>query len=179
MSIGTITVTKNVLNSILNQLLFERDEMSAYVVEREHIVYLVKVAVQKNVKYYQNGDWVKITKENQADIGQILWNENIRSVSGRYPGSGIDDLPGRIGESYELNQGNFRGCLMHTDPAQVLMSIRCYDYQTCESDDFETTEAWRIKEAIKSEMIRIISDDKEWGYPKEAINTNAVSIFDL
>lgn len=66
--------------------------MSAYVVEKNHILYIVKAAVSvclsPNSEYFywgknilQRRDRVKAT-----EIANMLWQENIKSVQCRYAG---------------------------------------------------------------------------------------------
>ncbi len=138
--------------------------MSAFLVSREHIPYLVNAA-----RHYARADNVGISWFSQktgkwqtfdgwdgalaSKIGQILWDANVKSMIVRY-GRGIS------AETYEHPQ----------DPearvynAQVLKAVACLDYQSCESDDWETSEARAILEAIKSAAITSLPgyDEAEW-----------------
>ncbi len=66
-----------------------------------------------------------------TDTGQMLWKENIASVSYRYNDEPLTDLPGPIGETYVY---------AHVPPPVVLPCLslhklcRSYAYQSCEHD---------------------------------------------
>ena len=54
--------------------------------------------------------------------------------------------------------------LLHLDPVQVLKACDCYDYQSCETDDYPQSEAKRMIETIKTWAITTLPsyDKAEW-----------------
>src|SRR6188472_1813605 len=103
--------------------------MSAYMVDREHIAYLIEAAMSRRILGHGNsplrwfhvaehrpsgGDWKAI--DDPAAVGQMLWNENLASINYRY-GEGRD-LPGKIGETYRYSV--HRRLAIPFDVAQVL-----------------------------------------------------------
>jgi len=126
--------------------------MSAYLVEAHHIAYIAS--------YYVN----------QCDKGQdpmltaeILAQANLDSLAARYNDDAED--PEYITECQQLAASAY----WHTyDPLQVIKSAMCYEYQTCEIEDYENTAAARICERIQSHALRAVPgmDRREWGAPE-------------
>ena len=89
--------------------------MSAYVVDRESIAYLVTAALQlperhDSLRWHHAGESRTLHAGDYpaaSRLGQMLWDENIRSVCFRYdePYAQVDrgKLPGTNGESYEFD----------------------------------------------------------------------------
>lgn len=129
--------------------------MSAFVVGGQHIQYLVEARLRFNrlsgsericswegevfcfeLTGYPHhhscfNRWYRMTHISPSLLGQILWEENIKSVQYRYGRASRDNLPGSIGESFEYEhvpmrrQGRF-------SPVQVIKACHCYEYQSCE-----------------------------------------------
>jgi len=155
--------------------------MSAYMVDREHVIYLVKAAISKQLSLYDGGSiqWFYNGEQQQlrvlesmdrlVDIGQMLWNENLKSINSRYPDT-IDnpqDIPGPIDEDFIIQPTDFRRLnWIEFKPSQVLASIRCYNYQACEHEGWSSSEAHAFINALKEKCISVISDKGKWGAPK-------------
>lgn len=155
--------------------------MSAYVVDREHVVYLVEAAMR--LEGYGGGlhwGWGRETVgtyipaelrpgdyDEAVRVGQMLWNECIRSVSARYPDEPVTDLPGVEGEDYTFTRRDLDPFL-RIDPVQVLKSCSCYAYQSCEHDGWETSEAYAFIDALRHRAIASLPGYEEaaWGAPE-------------
>jgi hypothetical protein len=102
--------------------------MSAYVVDKETIDTLIAGALR-----------AKLFGENEAtEKGQMLWRENVISVSFRY------NLPTRDATELAQYEGDceayeFTPC----DPTgpEIVRAIDCLDYQSCEHDGWEASAA--------------------------------------
>jgi len=143
-------------------------------VSREHITYLLDAAMAHKItrgRLYARGldlragDFTKAT-----EIGQILWDENRKSIEHRYPDTVEDfsNAPGPIGESYEYEYRPLFGLRPHgndLDPVQVLKAIKCYEYQSCEHDGWANSAAWHFCQALQSHAISVLPgyDEAEWG----------------
>ncbi|WP_280423700.1 hypothetical protein [Nocardia carnea] len=108
--------------------------MSAFVVGNAHIDVLVNAIAQYGIAGKDAGRSV------YRQLGQLLWDENVRSVDHRYQQS---TLPERY--------------VLHTteavlDPLAVPKVIDCYQYQSCEHPAWADSDAcaWvtRLREAI-------------------------------
>lgn len=114
--------------------------MSAFVVGNEHIDVLVNAIAQYGVAAKDTN------RIGYRALGQLLWDENLRSVDHRYQES-------NPGERYILH--TTEGGL---DPLAVLKAVDCYQYQSCEHPGWEDSDAcaWvtRLREAIYTAVPR-------------------------
>jgi hypothetical protein len=139
--------------------------MSAYMCDRHHIAYLVRAAEDyRSLDLRRDGEWIKLTP-NEA--GQMLWDENIRSVSSRYPDCDPHDLPGEINAAPYLFKISPHDCWPHPHAAQVLKAIQCYQYQSSEHPEWEASEAAQFVATLREAAIRHLPkyNDLEWGAP--------------
>lgn len=137
--------------------------MSAFIVCHDHIDALLTFATAEQAT--SNG--VEITARNATEIGRILLTENERSVSHRYPGD--VDLPGTIGE--EAADYTFRPVDPVPAPLAILKACECFDYQSCETDDYRDSEACKIVDVIRSRAISRLpgySNAPGWDFRREA-----------
>jgi hypothetical protein len=144
--------------------------MSAFIVDHDTIDALLTLAVGRKVSYYvaATETRVQITAHNAEEVGRLLLTENERSVYHRYPDSKAGNLPGRIGE--DVSSYRFRFIHAPLPAVVVLKSCDCFDYQACETDDYETSLAHAIVHAIRKECIRALPgyDGAPWGYVRPA-----------
>lgn len=105
--------------------------MSAWIVSRKHIDLLTAALIEHGIA------------PNFPDlVGQMLWQENLRSVAYRYPNDRDGERPGPVGfrdsmvESY-----TYRGPQDVSDSALVLKQAHCFDYQSCEHPEYADSEA--------------------------------------
>jgi hypothetical protein len=129
--------------------------MSAFIVNKEHIDALITFMVEKRVSYWNEAtrERVNVTRFNATETGQILWDENFRSVNYRYH---EDEKPEVYRFTYRLDR---------VPPVQIIKAVHCLDYQSCETDDWETTLAHRVLDAILSAACRSLPGYEEayWG----------------
>lgn len=128
--------------------------MSAYIVDHDHIDALLSYSIQQQVRYTvpETNACVEITLNNATEIGRILLDENERSVRHRYPGSDVDDLPGSIGQ--DAAKYKFKRWPACGDAMAILKACEGFDYQACETDNFEQSLAAVITRSIRSYAIR-------------------------
>lgn len=147
--------------------------MGAFMVSRKHIAVLVTAARAWGISWRNSaGAWVTARDADPAELGRLLWAENMASVTARYPDTVVvggpqdgavklADLPGTIGESYQYET--------HRDVAlpsavAVLKLCGCYDYQSCEHEGWEASEARKVVEAIRDTGIGRLPgyDEASW-----------------
>jgi hypothetical protein len=155
--------------------------MSAYVVDREHIRYLINAAMRLTrhgstftwlwdfgcVGGYKTGELRFGDHERAAEVGQMLWATCIRGVANRYPDDTVPQLPGPVYESYVYD----RHYLDHggrLDPVQALKACKCFVYQACESPDYSDSEAASFIESLMATAINRLDgyEEAEWGAPR-------------
>ncbi len=151
--------------------------MSAFVVSREHINYLVNAARTRGMGRDQGSmSWYWKGKDNmnrsnasgengmyETEIGQMLWDENIKSIHARYPDTTEhpENMPGPIGENFVFS---FRHDSQEINPVQVIKLCHSYSYQSCEHEEWETSEAKGFIEALEHRAIFALPgyDEAEW-----------------
>ena len=116
--------------------------MSAFIVNKKHIDYIVTVLYNDNPFF---------TKEFLNKTGQTLVNENFKSVNYRYNES---DKPYK----YIFEQ------VKNINPIQVLKAINCLDYQSCEHANWKKSNARKILDDIRDICINKLPgyDDFQW-----------------
>lgn len=146
--------------------------MSAYMVGKDHIAYLLAAADRCQPKSYgdfswrHGGQWHKLNHETRLRVAQMLMDANLASVAHRYPGD--HDLPGPTNEGYLFTQGDLRSFPAAAfSPVQVFKSCHCYEYQSSERDDWKESEARAFIESLISATCHHMPgyDDAEWGAP--------------
>ena len=150
--------------------------MSAYIVDRAHIDYLICAALYMRTRihndrhtWHHNGQHHELIPANVNDVGQMLWDENFKSVKYRYEETPLDDLAGYGGESkYEFGG---RGAFEKYDPVQVIKACNCLEYQSCEHPEWEASEAHAFINALIALAICEIPgyEAAEWGAPRKGV----------
>jgi len=147
--------------------------MSAFVVAREHIAYLVNAALRRtcpgsSFSYYWDGGSHSCQPQNREDaerLAQVLWAENVGSVGHRYSGDKLSELPGMVRDA-EAGFEYGRHVWSQEPPnwVQVLKACDCLEYQSCEHPGWEGSEARAIIEAIRSKAIHALPgyEDAAW-----------------
>lgn len=126
--------------------------MSAWIVSEDHIDALVCGAIRFGVPF----DGEPVTPENATDVGQALWHENHKSVNYRYDSREKTPVYRFVGETTLRPMSLFKQC-------------RCYDYQTCEHDGYESSAAQRLMADLEAACLRELgmtddqaSSSKDW-----------------
>lgn len=84
----------------------------------------------------------QLTRETAGRVGAMLLAQNRRSVDFRYDESDIE-------EPYVHAVST-----TPREPVEILKAIGCYEYQSCETPDWEDTEAARFCQALRFHLIR-------------------------
>ena len=129
--------------------------MSAFLVSDKHITEMLRFASANDGRVYCGGEWLDLrVQENAQKVGQILVDENYRSLTSRYS---------RPNEPHTF-QHNFLAFRPIMDAVEVVKLCHCYNYQACETDDYYETPAHQIVSAIQDCAIRVLPgyDKAEW-----------------
>lgn len=158
--------------------------MSAYMVDREHVIYLVKAAVSRvgrqgsdAFRWFHNGAWHEARPgeaARAAEVGQMLWDANRRSIEERYPDTkaDFDRAPGSIDCDYTITEDDIRSYVWDGfSPVQVIKACHCFRYQACEDKGWEASEACAFIEELKDNAENALPgyEEAEWGVPKPRI----------
>lgn len=128
--------------------------MSAFLVSDKHINTLLAWANLKRISGLMiDGEILDFSSSNDLQkMAEILLDENYRSLNFRYHS---EDKARKI--VYRLS-------LVTLKPVQIIKLCDCLDYQSCETDDWESTNAYKILQRIREHAIRCLPgyDEAEW-----------------
>jgi hypothetical protein len=135
--------------------------MSVFILSNKHINVLVSALLLKNrgiFNIYDSKDeaYEFISYKDGDKIGQILLNENYRSINYRY--NDTQKPPHKFKYQFQ-SEVKYYDYLV-----QIFAACDCYDYQSCETDDYKQTLAYSIIDKIRKETIRRLRhyDKAEW-----------------
>ena len=111
--------------------------MSAWIVSKAHIDFLVAAARAFDIEV-QDGIETVSAKKSPDQFGKILWDENHRSVNYRY-----DEKKETPEYHYDERFDKFE-FKSFTGIGFLETAVGCYDYQTCECDDYKESVAYEI-----------------------------------
>lgn len=129
--------------------------MSAFVVSKVHIDILV--AVRHVVKKEHPSAKLFDNTHTDNDLGRMLWRENMLSVAHLYP----DHEDMQLDEE-ELRR--YRHEPMQATVVECIKAIHCYQYQACEHDGWETSDAKKYVDELHSSLVMLIPGYKEAPY---------------
>lgn len=167
--------------------------MSAWVVSPDHIRLLLQAAIDGGSTFYYGwtegacapGSWHLAPDDTAAldEAARMLWDENVRSVSHRYPNDAPSELPAADCDSVEAAAGEFgwrpaySRIVRKIEPVQVLKAVQCYEYQSCEHPEWHQSRAKAFCASLKDRMIMRLAgyDEAQWGFeaPPEPRRTTA------
>jgi len=137
--------------------------MSAYMVDDAHIDVLVDIAKQHEREYRGIGErqlyWHfgnpgqrrSLSDQTETLIGRMLLAENARSVGYRY--REVQD-PAALTYVYRPTRREYA-------PSQALMAIRGYEYQSCETPDWDRCEASAFCRALFRRLVDVAIPQKD------------------
>lgn len=152
--------------------------MSAYIVSKKHIVFIVAAAMSPRIlrhssafRWYwdlpnenQCGELRPGDAERAAEVANMLWMENVKSVAARYPNESSATLPGPVGEDFVITPSDIKFCLPDVGVVPVLKAIHGLEYQSCEHDGWRKSEAYSFLKSLEGALIRTLPgyEDAEW-----------------
>lgn len=181
--------------------------MSAYVVSQEHVTYLVAAAMCPSFFKRVQGDslcWIwnldhsnctyerdnlHATEHDKATrVAQMLWDENIRSVTHRYPdcergaknGKG---LPGPVVDDYIIDPILIRAWCARAVYADTFTAVKVlkacdgYEYQSCEHPEWRTSQACAFINALRRAVWQSLPGYDEAAWEVRALpNTESANV---
>ena len=145
--------------------------MSAYIVTKNHILYLLSAITSRRItrtygfSYYHNDSTTQVRLgdyDQLAAIGSKLWQENVKSVNARY--NDATDSEAYTIQPHELASVHWQ----EIEPVQVIKACHCLNYQSCEHEAWETSEAKTILDRLINAACHALTgyDDAAWGAPE-------------
>jgi hypothetical protein len=128
--------------------------VSAWIVSKPHIDCLVQACVVEGL----------VPLDQATETGRMLWQENHNSIADRY----ADDDPvgscnaKSVTHCPEVADYHFEGIEAPLDDAIVRWQINCFDYQSCEHEAWETSEARALVHKLADVLNARHPDDEDW-----------------
>lgn len=123
--------------------------MSAFMVSFNHITALLHYAAAKQMQFHwDNSCYDPRDIVDAQALGEILLQQNVRSMLARY----TQDKP----EEYEYIKAYKYAPALYKPTISAIQAVKachCFDYQACETEDWENTFAYRICHWIESKAI--------------------------
>ena len=154
--------------------------MSAFICSPDHFKVLAVFAASRrhgslrvDPRYIDGFKQLEVRNELElaSAYADVLYAENIRSVLHRYPDDTLDSAPGPIDkpESITVTARDVCAARYRLPPVAILSMCDCLEYQSCETEDWASTPAWRLLNAIRRAAIRALPgyDDAPWDYCAE------------
>ena len=117
--------------------------MSAFLVEKVHIDLLADVAA-RGPRDARPGEWLMGAgaRPEPTALGRMLWLENLRSVTYRYPDTASGGRPGPAGISDgQIAAYRFTAPPYRLTAVEAIKAVHCLRYQSCECPDYAETPA--------------------------------------
>jgi hypothetical protein len=136
--------------------------MSAYIVSDNHINVIVSWFMdyrKDNQLWYElNGNFGYMGDEAAPRVAGCLYNQNVRSVNARYT-----EQTGNEGYIFTKISNAKEAYSL----AEIAGALDGLEYQSCESDDYHTTDAYKIitsmrKDLLKRVQERDLGDNTTW-----------------
>ena len=122
--------------------------MSAWIVNKAHIDVLVWALGERGLDASTSGD--------HSRLGRMLWAENMASIHGRYPDTeeSHSDYPGPNGFGPHQVEAYAYATPRTTDwkPSELVSLVNCYQYQTCEHDGWESSDAHALMHDLEQTL---------------------------
>jgi hypothetical protein len=138
--------------------------MSAWVVEKKHIQYLVGVAMGLELEYRFQGQTKTI--ENPIHVANLLWDANKTSVAvlDETQKGWYQELQGEDALKYNYYNSEEIDPIYEEDMAQLYKSAQCLECMSNEFNAWQDSEACAILSALKAESAnQIVALTTEYG----------------
>ena len=129
--------------------------MSAYIVSNNHIDVIVSWFLNNykdsQLWYEINGQYGYMDSEQAPKVAYELYKQNVRSVNRRYNDSETDEL-------YQFTE--VKNAKQAYSLAEIAGALDCLEYQSCETDDYHQTDAYKIITSMRKHLLKKIQADE-------------------
>lgn len=137
--------------------------MSAFIVGKVHIDALLTAALGHGAHddalywFTKAGGGRRVTHDTVDEVGAMLVRTNVESVRSRYPDipEDLEGAPGPIDNAYAVGAVNGTYRFERTQDfgtGEILAAITCYEYQSCEHDGWEGSDAEAFCKYLRGAM---------------------------
>lgn len=129
--------------------------MSAYIVSDDHInvivSYFVTPIMDDKLWIELDGKYDYMSEDDTPKVAQRLYAQNVRSVDARYD---------------EENGGQYQFKLVRDAKhlysiGEIALALNGLEYQSCETDDYNETEAYKLVQAMRKHLLRKIAEQDD------------------
>lgn len=163
--------------------------MSAFLLGKVHIDAMLTAALghgaRDNELYWwtEAGGARRVTHETVDEVGAMLVRENVASIRGRYPDipEDLSDAPGPLDNAFavEAVKGEYHFARTQDfSTGQMLAAISCYEYQTCEHDEWDGSEAQAFCKYLRESLCRKVPG-YEGTWELEERGNPPISLFEM
>lgn len=126
--------------------------MSAFICSDKHISAIVKWVSRHNVSVWFGNPSRKLGPGDEQELVDILYAENVKSVNYRY-----NENDATTGCVYDLGAPELGS-------VEVIKLVQSLEYQSCEHDEWDTSDAKEILLAMKSAAVSRLPgyESAEW-----------------
>lgn len=127
--------------------------MSAFVVDDNHIniivSYFVTPLMQNRLWLELGGKYLYMAYGDAHKVAECLYSQNIRSVNERYNETEEDGFAYRYIEAAQ-----------NYSPGEIAMALDGLEYQSCETDDYHDTDAYKILLSMRKRLLTNMYEDE-------------------
>lgn len=129
--------------------------MSAFLVSKKHIDALV--FARSLVPMHERCDRAAYLPElDDNELGKLLWTENVKSLKARYNPSQVRTLKGDNKTSLYKYEKHDDAVVFGGYALGLIKLIRCYQYQSCEHNEWTSSKAHAYCELLESRLVDLI-----------------------
>jgi len=104
----------------------------------------------------------EVTLENRDAVGEMLTRANLHSINARYPDTVENpaDIPGEAMSAfvpYRFPRAMRTVNALRPSLPEALRAIDCYEYQSCEADDWPDSEAYDFCTSLRKALCGVVS----------------------
>jgi hypothetical protein len=142
--------------------------MSAWICNKSHIACIAQFA--------ENTDAIPRDYADVVELANDLIRENARSIVSRY---GEDANMGVVKPFKDATEVLQFAREDKMSALQIIKSVHCLDYQSCESDDWNETKACKALKYIEGRAVSALPgyDEADWGIQDK--QSNMINLMDM
>lgn len=127
--------------------------MSAYIMSDNHINVIVSwfddYRKDNQLWYEMGAKFGYMDRETAPTVAECLYNQNVRSVNDRYT-----EQTGNKEYTFKFISNAKQAYSL----AEIAGALDGLEYQSCESDDYHTTDAYKILTSMRKELLKRVQD---------------------
>jgi hypothetical protein len=118
--------------------------------------------------------WTQLTADDLTRVGRMLVGTNVDSVMFRYQ----DEQASEMLPDYVLHGYSYRQLPYRMTAAEALKSVGCLQYQSCEHEEWKTSEAYDFLQNLTGALISHVVgyNESPWGWEDADLETRGFAV---